>query len=347
MDYILSEYTNKNNKNAFNATNKARNDTITIAVRAGYKHEPLYHSGVSKPKIIFELIFNSLRLSLKAGKGDRILIQYPYFPPIVNDVLFFILNMGQKIRKYDIQIIIHDILFMRNDDVFQKSMSYNANKEFKKFSNASRIIVHNKRMAKIFSLNTAIKNKLSVLGPFYYLYDKKVEKPEYSESPQIIIAGNLDKNKTAYIYKLKELKKLKFNLYGVGFTDEGAENLKYFGKFLPEELIENLKGNFGLVWDGDSIDTCSGTFGNYLKYNNPHKLSLYLTAGIPVIVWSESALAPFVIKKNVGIAVDSLRELEKKLAELTPEKYAEMTENVSRIRTDLITGKRLEELLKG
>jgi len=347
MNYILSEYTNKNNKNAFNATNKARNDTITIAVNAGYKHEPLYHSGVSKPKIMAELICNSIKLSLKAKKGDRILIQYPYFPPVVNDVLFFILNMGQKIRKYDIQVIIHDILFMRKDDVFEKPMSYNANKEFKKFSDTSQIIIHNERMAKIFSYNKAIKNKLSILGPFYYLYDKKIEKPQFSEKPQIIIAGNLEKNKTKYIYKLRELDKLHFNLYGIGFEDEGAENLEYFGKFPPEELIEHLKGNFGLVWDGDSTDTCSGTFGNYLKYNNPHKLSLYLTAGFPVIVWAKSAMAKFVVQNNVGIAVNSLKELEKRFSELTPQKYAKMTENVLRTRADLIKGKNLMELLKG
>ncbi len=32
----------------------------------------------------------------------------------------------------------------------------------------------------------------------------------------------------------------------------------YFGSFLPDELPAALEGGFGLVWDGDSAETCSG-----------------------------------------------------------------------------------------
>ena len=39
-----------------------------------------------------------------------------------------------------------------------------------------------------------------------------------------------------------------------------------FDYFLPEELIENLEGSLGLVWDGNTIETCDGPFGNYLRY---------------------------------------------------------------------------------
>ncbi|MEI3535629.1 MAG: hypothetical protein V8R16_02480, partial [Bacilli bacterium] len=54
-------------------------------------------------------------------------------------------------------------------------------------------------------------------------------------------------------------------------------------------------------------------FGKYLKYNNPHKLSLYLAAGLPVIVWSKSAIAKFVIDNNVGICVNNLNEINDKI----------------------------------
>ena len=40
----------------------------------------------------------------------------------------------------------------------------------------------------------------------------------------------------------------------------------YFGSFLPDELPVALEGGFGLVWDGDSAETCSGVFGEYLRF---------------------------------------------------------------------------------
>ena len=50
-----------------------------------------------------------------------------------------------------------------------------------------------------------------------------------------------------------------------------------------------MEGSFGLVWDGISVETCAGVYGEYLKVNNPHKTSLYLASGIPVIIWKEAA----------------------------------------------------------
>ena len=63
---------------------------------------------------------------------------------------------------------------------------------------------------------------------------------------------------------------------------ELLENETYFGSFLPDELPAALEGGFGLVWDGDSAETCSGVFGEYLRYNNSHKASLYLASGFPL-----------------------------------------------------------------
>lgn len=61
----------------------------------------------------------------------------------------------------------------------------------------------------------------------------------------------------------------------------GMKNLE--GSYMPEELPEKLEAKYGLVWDGLEITSCEGTFGQYLKYNNPHKFSLYMAAGIAVI----------------------------------------------------------------
>ena len=112
-----------------------------------------------------------------------------------------------------------------------------------------------------------------------------------------MIAGNLRRHKAEYVYRLPDSQK--FNLYGVGYEKQNKNNICYHGSFDPDELPFVLEGSFGLVWDGDSAETCSGVYGQYLKVNNPHKCSLYLATGLPVIVWKESTVARIVKKQSL------------------------------------------------
>lgn len=95
--------------------------------------------------------------------------------------------------------------------------------------------------------------------------------------------------KSRYIYEFGSLanksSKLQINAYGNHFDQSKAEKaLCYKGSFHPDVLPGILEGDFGLVWDGISAQSCIGNTGEYLKYNDPHKTSLYIASGIPVIV---------------------------------------------------------------
>ena len=174
------------------------------------------------------------------------------------------------------------------------------------------------------------------LGIFDYLTGFDPEAGDVNREPdgernRVIIAGNLSPEKCVYLTDLGKVNGVRFNLYGVGYEDLGQENVTYMGSFLPDELVGELRGDFGLVWDGTSIETCSGNFGNYLRLNDPHKLSLYLTAGIPVVVWEEAAVADFVKREQVGVTVASLNELGRKLSALTASEYEDMRQNALRI----------------
>ena len=85
-----------------------------------------------------------------------------------------------------------------------------------------------------------------------------------------------------------------------------------------------LSGSFGLVWDGPDLDIRPGTIGDYLRYNNPHKCSLYLASGLPVIIWKEAALADFVESGHLGITISDLRDLSAAVKNITEEEYQEM-----------------------
>lgn len=117
-----------------------------------------------------------------------------------------------------------------------------------------------------------------------------------------------------------------------------CENVQYFGSFPSDEIPGKLTGGFGLVWDGASIDGCVGQSGQYLRYNNPHKLSLYLSSGLPVIIWKEAAEADFVEKQGVGICVDSLKELSAKFEMLDENAYNKYAESVRELSEKLRTG---------
>ena len=96
--------------------------------------------------------------------------------------------------------------------------------------------------------------------------------------------------------------------------------------------------NFGLVWDGTSLDGCNGRYGEYLKFNNPHKTSLYLSCGIPVIIWKEAALADFVEEHKVGITLNSLADLDKVLMETSADDYEIMRTNAMKLAQKLRRG---------
>ena len=76
----------------------------------------------------------------------------------------------------------------------------------------------------------------------------------------------------------------------------------------------------------------------YLTVNNPHKLSLYLAADKPVIIWNKAALAPFVVEQGVGVAVESLQEAMAVEYGMTQSEYARMVRRASQLGQKLREG---------
>lgn len=143
------------------------------------------------------------------------------------------------------------------------------------------------------------------------------------------------RRKNTFLYRWGEhISSFKVRLYGNGFEigkAKGADKFELMGFVKSDELIATARGHFGLVWDGASEDGCTGDWGEYLKINNPHKTSLYLRCSLPVIIWKQAALAPFVSKHGIGLCVDSLKELDTILPNITQGQYACMKMNAERI----------------
>ena len=213
-----------------------------------------------------------------------------------------------------------------------------------------KIICHNDYMKKYLIEKGFEEDKLVSLEIFDYLTDAQMND---QVTDGLAIAGNLSKGKSTYIYELlKTNPNYKLNLFGPNFDKsvELGEKIEYFGSFKPEVLPGELRGKFGLVWDGESLETCSGNTGNYLRYNNPHKTSLYLASGIPVIIWKEAAIAKFIEENNAGVVVGSLLEIENILNNISEEEYVRIKKNAEKIGAKLREGyyykKALEKCLE-
>ena len=348
MKYVVKEG-KLNGK--YNAINKAREDVENILKKESFNElyipttYPIRNGLVGKLIQTMNYVYNDLiwKISLnKLHKNDIVFIQYP----LMNNCF----DLTKIIKKYNSKIkfvvLTHDLDSIRY--MYKKNESKILKKRRKKtdfgvINNANYVIVHNKKMHdKLLELD--ITNDIYEIGLFDYLLKKPVT-TKRTKDDGIVIAGNLKPEKVKYISALDTINNVKFNLYGVGYESKGHKNIDYKGSFLPDELPYKLTGAFGLVWDGDGIDGCSGIYGHYLKYNNPHKISLYLASNMPVIVWKESALASFVTKNNIGFAVNNLNEIEEKISMMSQEEYDKMIINCHKISNKLINGDYLKKVI--
>ena len=287
------------------------------------------------------------RATQNLQKGDKLFIQFPFFV-----YSMFLSKALKKLKKRGVELIflVHDFTWLRESAKTFLRKSH-LRKEKKQFYCADKFIVHNQKMIK-YLVDTGIeRNRLVALNIFDYLIpdfnEEIVDNRQNNKSGPIMIAGNLAPHKAQYAYKLPDA--CQWSLYGPHYSGEEKEQIHYKGSFPPEELPYALDGSFGLVWDGDSYETCTGITGEYLKLNNPHKTSLYLASGVPVIIWKEAALADFIIENNCGIVVSSLLDISTAISNLTDEQYAEMSERAKNIgqklREGYFTKKAIEKIL--
>lgn len=336
--YLKEEFLHDNN--AKNAGNKARNDVEVILNDLGYAPLKIIVDDWYKMNVLNAQIhkYRALLSAFKRlKKNDDIVIQFPllHHSLFINSLLKSLKNRGVNIF-----LLIHDLETLRfvNDKTLPFRMKLRMKlTESDTFHSVTGIIAHNPMMKSVLVDKGVAEDKIVSLGIFDYLIPNFQEKTDLTKNQPIIVAGNLAQEKAGYLYSLPA--EPAYNLYGVGFDESRAlENETYFGSFLPDELPAALEGGFGLVWDGDTAETCSGVFGEYLRYNNSHKASLYLASGFPLVVWKRSALSHFVLEQGCGIAVESLHDLKATIENLSDDDYQTLVENTKRVGQEIRDG---------
>jgi hypothetical protein len=317
----------------YTAAQKPRLDVDEVYRQNGFKIINLPY--VFRDKFYIWLIrrfLTGLSFLYRVEKGSEVHIQYPATGSIrwIIKILHF--------RSCKVTCLIHDVISMRlESDIV-------AVKEVRTFNLADELIVHSQAMAEKLK-EMGVKPPMKILILFDYMTSIS-DVYHSSDIRSIVFAGDLRKSK--FIKLLTNEKKWNLHIYFYGVTDLDFKehlNIHYEGTFSPNN-ISHIKGAWGLVWDGDSIDSCSSSIGRYLKYNSSHKISLYLMTEKPIIVWSQSSLRRFVEEQGIGIVVDSLLDIPELLSGITEIRYGEYVENVKRISKKIRGGAFLSSCLQ-
>ena len=320
-NYLLSVY----DKTEYNAGPKAKRDISKIlSEKLNFKNIEFYFSlnnTISSKINKIKYLNWDIPRKLKNKKIDNIFIQYPIYSTVVTEKILSLLDSHVKVYY-----IIHDLESLR---LFKNDANYLV-EEINRLNKADGLVSHNSTMTKWLREN-GVKTKISNLEIFDYLTEN-VAPESNSYEKTLCYAGNLQKSD----FLVNEFYPI--DVYGPNPKKEYPNTVSYKGVFVPEELPKHLKESFGLIWDGNRIDECNGVYGEYMKYNNPHKVSLYLSSGLPVIIWEKAALAGFVSKHQAGIVVESLAQLQDKLGSLTEEEYLNLRYNAQLVSEKLKKG---------
>lgn len=329
-------YVSKNYRSNTAAASKAKIDCEDIFIDYGLKNIGLKrtisdNTGFNFFRNLVSAIVSVVRLPRKSN----LILQYPFkkYYPFISFIA--------RCKGCKVVTLIHDLRSHRKGNVTIKE-------EIRLLNHSEVVIVHNEEMKKWMEEHGST-SRLVCLGIFDYLSKDVPKKIELQKPYRLVFAGALSKKKNPFLYEFpQDIENYKLSIYGRGVNEEVIENnptLDYGGFFNADELISKLQGHFGLVWDGTSTTTCAGQFGEYLKYNNPHKTSLYIRCHLPIITWSQAAIGKFVKDNNIGVLVDSLLELEDVLKNLNKEEYQMMLVNTQKIAENIKSGFYLKKAL--
>ncbi|WP_125768737.1 sugar transferase [Lapidilactobacillus wuchangensis] len=303
------------------ATRQAKADIAQIAKKMGYQISNIfrYNDAGESDQALSSRIDG---ITAAIAPGDLLVYQYPSLNSARFETRFIEL---MHVRNVKVICLIHDVLTLRNQPdtaVFLDEIAY--------FNSCDVLIVHNQRMAaKLQELGVTTKMVYQQLLDYL---DDNHDDSRYTISPAnfqrgAVIAGNILKSD----YLSQWHYQTPITVFGVSdaaTTEELQANpqVNYLGSRPRWDLIQELPQTFGLAWDSNTPEF---RYRDYTQYNHPHKVSMYLAHGLPVIVWRQAAVAELIVQNHLGIAIDNLDQLDHVLAALSDQQIATMLTNVS------------------
>lgn len=343
MEYVINYFQKFKGQENFNAAGKAPEDVIRTFSELNISGINIYRKFYTIPftrkniSLLSALdVFVQCKKAFKSIKEDDVVyLQYPTGGKVFNTIIKLLLKRTDHVRY-----IIHDLESFR--------IGAADSKEIERLKKADILFVHTMAMKEIL-LSYGVCVPMKIMNFFdYYSDDPMVDVSEMmTRKNQICFAGNLGKSEFLPKLVASDIpNSIDYRLYGIMGNLDIVNNrqIEYCGSFKPSKT-GTLKAGWGLVWDGPSIDTCTGPLGKYLAFNSSHKMSLYAVCGIPLVVWTKSSLSKWILTHNIGFAVDNLAEIPSRIQNISDEEYLKMVENVRALGCELRKGNFLKQLV--
>lgn len=265
-----------------------------------------------------------LRLIARVRSTDIVLLQHPIVGRLEKRLIRRLCGRCRTIA------LVHDLDIIRN----QENLEYD---DLTFLSHFDVIVSQNHKMQEYVADKIPRARHVSI-DLFDYLTTREAQ-VTWSASPErLYIIGNLNPEKAGYLYAIQGVK-LPIWAYGPNCeTQKLPARVAWKGVLDMHNPSFGAIDGFGVVWDGVSADGLEGVWGRYLVYNTPHKLSMYMMLGMPVIVPSASAVAHFVVESGIGFAVESLHEADDLVASISPSAWDSLRQNVLAARRGIMGG---------
>ncbi|KRM87280.1 beta-1,6-galactofuranosyltransferase [Lacticaseibacillus thailandensis DSM 22698 = JCM 13996] len=304
-----------------NSVFKAKNDINDIAQRMGYQTLSIFRYDV-EADTDDQLYSRIDGITAPVVSGDLVIFQYP-----TNDGFKF----DEQFMSHLVDRGVHVVIQIHDAECLRGYVPYD---EVAFFNRASAIITHNDNMT------NALADK-GVTAPMFanYAFDylSVNTKNRYTQADKhleksLVLAGSLDKSRYLEHWPYQT------NLvaFGRNETMQLDPQIDFRGEVKPEELGYIIPYRFGLAWDSNIPN--GGQYKDYTRFNNPHKVSMYLANGLPVVLWKDAGMAPFVVKNHLGITIESLDELDDALAALSQAEIDDILQHVETVKWALRDG---------
>jgi hypothetical protein len=280
-------------------------------------HYPRMHSkelqelNVEKRREKLEALLNTVL------PGDLVIVQYPLWTNYMQFELEFVRYLKND-RKAKVVALVWDIISWIHDD---RKRDYTKDASLWILNEYDLVVAANPKMANRLLTEGGVKTPMISMDLTDFIYHGPLKEKRFIKQ-LFYVATGID---PAIINEYQSSMPINF----IGPYNKKTSTFDYIhllGPMRSEEIPFQFDGGFGLLY----YPTGGGYKGmsHYGEYNNPMKLSLYLAAGLPVIMLSNMAHAEWVKKYRLGIVVDSLSQIDAAIDNLVEADYDEMLTNL-------------------